>query len=498
MNRTCIYLRKSRSDEELEKTLGEGETLKRHKTALLKFSKEKKLNIVEIKEEIVSGDSLYFRPKMLEMLKEIEEGKYTGILCMDIDRLSRGAMKDQGTIIEAFKENKVKIITPGKTYDLEDEYDEEMTEFKTFFARRELKSITKRMQGGRVRSIEEGNYIATSAPFGYDINFINKSRTLKINEDEALYVKKIFDWYVEGKGTTFISDKLTNLGVKTKKGNNFSRSSVLAILKNHIYIGEVSWKKKEIKKSKTPGKKKDTKTRDKSEWIVAKGKHNAIVEESLFNSAQKILEGRYHIPYQLTNKPVNPFAGLITCSICDRKMVFRNLRGISRILCTHKCSNKSIRFDILEKQLLVALEDYYKDLEFSATIKSEKPKDIIMVDSLKKELIASEKQKENLFDFLERGIYTEDIFVSRFKKLEEKMKKIEEEINELESIIDTQKISNELVFNFRNIIEAYKSTDDVSLKNRLLKSVLTKIEYTKNQEQTSDNLVLRLYAKELH
>ena len=45
-NKICIYLRKSRADEELEKSLGDGETLSKHRNALLKFAKEKQLNII--------------------------------------------------------------------------------------------------------------------------------------------------------------------------------------------------------------------------------------------------------------------------------------------------------------------------------------------------------------------------------------------------------------------------------------------------------------------
>ena len=157
-----------------------------------------------------------------------------------------------------FKESKTKIITPLKTYDLDNEMDEEITEFKTFFSRRELKTINRRMQGGRIRSIEEGNYIATNPPYGYDISFIKKNRTLKINEDEAPAINLIFKLYIEGNGASAIANELNNLGYKTKLGNNFSPSSVLTIIKNPIYIGKIPWKRKDIKKSKTPGKVKDT------------------------------------------------------------------------------------------------------------------------------------------------------------------------------------------------------------------------------------------------
>ncbi|MBH9894055.1 recombinase family protein, partial [Clostridioides difficile] len=52
----AIYLRKSRADEEAEKQ-GEFETLSRHKSTLLKLAKEQNLDVIEIKEELVSGES---------------------------------------------------------------------------------------------------------------------------------------------------------------------------------------------------------------------------------------------------------------------------------------------------------------------------------------------------------------------------------------------------------------------------------------------------------
>jgi DNA invertase Pin-like site-specific DNA recombinase len=66
MNNTCIYLRKSRADEEAEKK-GDKETLIKHKKALLKYAKENNLNILKIREEIVSGESLMHRPQMLQL-----------------------------------------------------------------------------------------------------------------------------------------------------------------------------------------------------------------------------------------------------------------------------------------------------------------------------------------------------------------------------------------------------------------------------------------------
>lgn len=498
-NKVCIYLRKSRADEELERTIGEGETLKKHKTALLKFAKERSLNIVEIKEEIVSGDSLFFRPKMLELLKEIQDKTYSGVLVMDIDRLGRGGMKDQGIILDAFKESKTKIITPIKTYDLENEFDEEMTEFKTFFARRELKTINRRMQGGRVRSVEEGNYIATNPPLGYDITFIQKSRTLKINEEEAEIVKLIFKMYADDNGANSIATYLNTLGFKSKTGNKFHNSSILFILKNPIYIGKVTWKKKEIKKSKEPGKLTNTKSRSKEDWIISDGKHKAIIDEKLFNICQNILTGKYHIPYKQLNKPVNPLAGLLICDICSRKMAMKFSRGIPRVLCTHGCTNISSKFEYVEHAIIQSLEEYLENYEYTVSNQS-KDNDLSIYENqsvaIEREIETLKKQKSSLFDFLERGIYDDKTFLERSKNLEERIKKLTIELDNVKETISNKKTVPTIdTVHFKKIINAYKLVEDVQQKNNLLKAILYEIRYFKEKGARDNDFTITLSPK---
>lgn len=485
LDKICIYLRKSRADEELEKTLGEGETLSKHRKALLKFAKENKLNIVEIKEEIVSGESLFFRPKMLELLKEVEAKKYAGVLVMDMQRLGRGNMQDQGVILETFKKSNTKIITPMKTYDLNDDFDEEYSEFEAFMSRKELKMITRRMQGGRIRSVEDGNYIGSTAPYGYDIHYINKSRTLKPNPIESEVVKLIFKLYVEGNGAGAIANNLNSLGYKSKTGKDFVRSTVIFILKNPIYIGKVTWKKKDIKKSKTPGKVKDTRTRDKSEWIIADGKHEAIVDIDTWNKAQEILKSKYHIPYKIINGPVNPLAGLIICSECKSKMVMRKLRSIPRILCKNtKCNNTSNRFDVVENTVLNALEGYLKEYKINISGYNKKVNvDIYekQLNALNKELSTLNKQKLKLFDFLERGIYDEYTFLDRSKNLDERINNTTVAIKKLKKVIDKEnkKHDENDIVKFEKLLDGYKKSNNIQKKNELMKSLVFKIEYTK-------------------
>ena len=116
------YLRKSRMEEGMDTE----EVLAKHRKALAEYAAAHGVHIIETYYEVVSGESLYARPEMLRLLEDVEDGKYDAVLVMDLDRLSRGRMKDQGIILDAFRESGTLIITPEKTYDLSDDLDDEM------------------------------------------------------------------------------------------------------------------------------------------------------------------------------------------------------------------------------------------------------------------------------------------------------------------------------------------------------------------------------------
>ena len=73
MDLYLMYLRKSRMDTDYE-NVSVKETLSRHRTILENFCKAKKLHVVEVLEEVVSGESLYARPKMMQLLELINTG----------------------------------------------------------------------------------------------------------------------------------------------------------------------------------------------------------------------------------------------------------------------------------------------------------------------------------------------------------------------------------------------------------------------------------------
>lgn len=88
MGEYCIYLRKSRKDLDAE-AMGSGETLARHESIMLDLAKKMNLIIGKIYKEIVSGDSISARPVMQELLEDVENELWAGVLVVEVERLAR-------------------------------------------------------------------------------------------------------------------------------------------------------------------------------------------------------------------------------------------------------------------------------------------------------------------------------------------------------------------------------------------------------------------------
>ena len=231
--RYAIYLRKSRADIEAEEK-GEGETLKRHENVLMDLAKKYELTIAKIYREIVSGESVETRPAVQELLRDVESGKWDGVLVVEIERLARGDTMDQGRIAKAFKFSNTKIITPTKIYNPNDEFDEEYFEFSLFMSRREYKTINRRLQRGRLSSVKEGKYVGSIAPYGYDRAKIAKDKGFTlVKNNEAPVVKKMFELYAHNNlSISGVARYLNEAGFTPRKAREWNNSTIKDILNN--------------------------------------------------------------------------------------------------------------------------------------------------------------------------------------------------------------------------------------------------------------------------
>lgn len=502
-----IYLRKSRADLEAE-ARGEGETLAKHRTALLKLANSLKLNIVEIYEEVVSGERLSDRTEMLRLLDRINENPPKGVLVMDQDRLSRGNMQEQGFILNTFRSNNVLIVTPHKVLDLNDESDEFQADITSLFARQELRMITRRLQRGRDISAESGNYVGTRPPYGYDIDLRPDGRTLKPN-DKAEIVRAIFHWYDEGMSSTDIAKKLTaELKIPSYNGKEWNYNVILQILKNPVYIGRIQFRKTARIKVNRPDKKYDIKKRPADKIIDVPGKHPAIIDEELFYRVQEKLKSNILIRNKKGFPPINTLAGLVKCGKCGRAMTLkRNGRNpdLFYLHCNNPlCDNRSVRFDFVEEKVLNFIRDWIK--HFKLELKSRKPKkpDTIalkekLIEETRQQLAVYEEQRSRQFDLLEQGIYTKEVFLERSKALAERIEEATTRLAKLQKELEEEKQRNinqkEVVPKLEHAIKYYMAATDVKKKNMVLKEIIHEVKFWKEKYQYNEEFTLEIVPK---
>lgn len=487
----CLYLRKSRLERELE-AKGELETLARHEKQLLSYAQAHSLPVTKIYKEVVSGESIDARPEMQKLLDEVENGKWEGVLVMEIERLARGDTIDQGIVARAFSRYNTKIITPIKTYDPSNEFDEEYFEFGLFMSRREYKTITRRIQRGRIQSAKEGRFLSSVPPYGYDKVKIknDKGYTLSPNEAEAEVVKLIYDMYISGNGMTVIANALDKKGIKPRYRDTWSKSTISDILKNPVYMGKIRWAYRKEEKDYTD-KRKIRKTRTvNNECIYVDGLHEAIITEDTFSKAQKIRKNntRKSVKKDLTLK--NPLSGVVFCKKCNAPMTRLGQSSHSKydtLRCSNRyCDNVSAPIHLVEQEILNSInewftsvslnaEEVYKNLNSKVNEKSLNP--------LKKELETISEQINKTYDLLEQGIYSTEMFTERNSLLsarkaetEGKIKELSEQLKEKVNLSD---LRNKIIPRTKKLIRLYPTLPDAESRNKILKDLLLKATYEK-------------------
>ena len=496
------YLRKSQMDRDYEDLTVE-ETLNRHRAILGEFINREKLNVTVILEEVVSGESLSSRPKMLELLELVNTGEYDGVICMDIDRLSRGNSIDSGIILQTLQINDCKIVTPQKTYDLNNEQDEQFADMKFMFSRFEHKTINKRLKAGRESSVKEGKFVGSKPPFGYEKVKLKgeKGYTLKVLPNEAQVVRMIFDMYTEeGLGTGQIAHRLNELHIKPKFSDEWSGSSVLQMIRNEHYIGKTVSKRYPIRKQFVDGKLVKKAYRNKN-YELYDGRQEPIITEEQFALAQQIRDNNYVAPAKNTTELSNPFAGILRCGICGsllkRNTSAKNHKTHARFKCLKEktCGCKSNILEEIEQAIVDAmkewLEGYIISLDTDIPIKNDGLETSLAM--LKNKLEDLFEQQDIICDLHEKKEYSDRLFKRRNDAIEKEIDQIESDIRDLEIKIAEQEEEETVNLNIipttQRLLDNYDTLTPKE-KNDLWKEVLHKVTYKKTERKGKFEIVI--------
>lgn len=478
----AIYLRKSREDGDGSDTLG------KHRYTLTELAKSKGYNYT-LYEEVQSGEKIAYRPKMQELLEDVENGKYEAVLVMDVDRLGRGSSKDWGIIFEAFynEEHNTLIITPQKTYDLSNETDELTVDMYSLFAKLEYKQIKKRMLRGKITGAQKGQWVCGKPPYPYEK--INK--TLVVNEDKAKIYRLIVDKALENHSLEEIQKFLNLSKIQTPSGKipegnyiGWDARYIKKLLVDETHLGYIVYGK-----TKGDTRKGNWKRKPKSEWIKTKGEHQALKTQEEHDTIISLINSRTTIPVAArAGKWV--LSGLVFCGKCGGSMRITITKGkYKTIQCDkkYKTGNRCPqRGSSVSGEFLPNIYNFIFNADDTEKIKSLKEdnsynKEIHqLIKSKEKDLAKAEQREDRLYDLYLDGNISKMDFTKRKKLLTEQTEAIKKSIEELNSKIRPVMSEKEFIKKILSAEKKWKQSMDDTERNKLLKSIVKKIIYNRD------------------
>lgn len=357
------YLRKSRGEST--------EDLIKHKTILEELCDRRGWVYVAY-EEIETGESLYARPVMQQLLRDIQDNMYDAVVCVDLDRLGRGTLGEWDYIKQIFQRSETYIVTPSSLYNLADDNDEFAVDLQTVFARREYKKITQRLSQGKKVGAKLGSWTNGAPPFPYEYQewidpethkrYYNE-KGLVVNKQKLEIYKYMLDAFInKRKSTNEIAWELNAQGITTAKGNRWSNTAVRRILIDETHLGKIIYNKTKGDGHKDRPNKPKLQKVPKDQWIVVENRHEAVKTQDEHEKVLISIRNNATSPMRRTPQP-NILKGLVKCGICGYGLPLENKRGKKWIIkkCWHydylgnKCPNSSGEaqyvIDAIEEQL---------------------------------------------------------------------------------------------------------------------------------------------------
>ena len=496
------YLRKSRGETT--------EDLIKHKTILEELCKSRGWVYV-VYEEVETGESLFARPVMQQLLRDVEDNIYDAVVCVDLDRLGRGDLVDWGQIKRVFQKTNTYMVTPSSLYNLNDDNEEFAVDLQTLFARREYKKITHRLSMGKKVGAKLGAWTNGTPPMPYEYQeWIDPATNKRYYNEKGLVVNlqklSIYRFMVDSfikdkKSTNEIAWELNRRNIPSPRGGRWCNMTVRRLLVDETHLGKIisNKTKGDGHKNKSPNKQPFQKI-PKEQWTVVENRHEAIKTQ---DEHVKILIGiqkNLKSPYRRSDH-YYPLKGLIKSGLCGYGLPLEYKRGKDLIVkkCWHKdylgnkCPNSSGKaqyiIDAIDEQLKEYEEQIRKEIESC----EDQSTDLIQ---LQIKTIMDKLNKKDIA--LKRARIAYDEGVDTLDEYRSAKERILKEVDELESQLSIENLKLQKAQSVTNheklhYIEEFRRSrwedelDDKEL-NDLYKTIISSIIWTKQ----GDNIDIKV------
>jgi len=465
--KNAILMCRVSSDEQAK-----GYSLDIQKEQLERYCLNNNITIVSCFKEDHSAKN-FNRPEFEKFLKSMQRnnGKVDTLLVTSWDRFSRN-LTDSLIMIRRLKKLGIEVHAIEQPIDLS--IPESKAMLALYLAIPEIDNDRRSLKiTGGIRAAKKAGRWPGKAPFGYRNSRDDNNRPIIIPDQNAVYIKRAFKEYSEGKLQSDILKDFADEGIF------LSRSRLSNILRTTFYAGRFTlnaWKEEPEQEIRAI--------------------HKPIVDEKLFEKVQARMEGR------LINRTSGysyirdeyPLKGLFHCFHCDAKLTASKSRSATgkRYAYYHCNECKKDRFSV--EQLNETAEQILSRLVFKSDYKKlaeQKAKEILKKKlklretskhHIQVELIQIKNRIQSLQDKFVDGDIDNVSYKEALARYSKEQQRIENKLNE-----DTQ---TDLAFKkwvasnsniFKNMSNYYKSTDTAG-KQRLLTTIFPARLYFHNQK----------------
>lgn len=235
-------------------------------------------------DEGISGTSLDHRDAFNQMIADCKAGKIDMIITKSVSRFARN-VRDCITIVDELSElrNPIGVFFETEHIFTLDKKNEITLSFTASMAQEES-HIKSNIMNASIEMRFSHGILLTPVLLGYDHD---QEGNLVINKEEAETVRLIFFMYLYGFTIRQIAEQLTKLGRITKKGNTqWNSSSVVGILRNERYCGDVLTSKTFTPSYKNHKSRKNNGDRTQYRW---KDQHEPIISRDDFIAVQHMM-----------------------------------------------------------------------------------------------------------------------------------------------------------------------------------------------------------------
>lgn len=249
------------------------------------------------------------RPAYQEMMTRIRAGEFTHLLVWKLDRISRN-LRDFTEMWDELRESGVTFVSKMEQFDTSSAMGEAMLRIILVFAELERKLTAERVMSIMLARAEKGGWNGSRVPFGYDWSY--EKKRMEVNKEEAAIVRKMFKLYEKMGSSKSVAQWLQEHGIKTKRGGEWTNSTVLQVLRNPVYIGIYRWNyRKSGRGAKKPA----------DEVIVKEDAVPAIIDREQWERVQELINSNRKGQVSNRKKYDHLLVGLLKCGYCGKNYV---------------------------------------------------------------------------------------------------------------------------------------------------------------------------------